>query len=107
MFNMKQIMKQTQAMQQKMADMQSKRALKEFTGTSGGGVVSLVIDGASNMRSLTIDESIINKDEADILSDLIIAAYNDAKKKAEEDSESEYSGVLNGLGLPPGFKMPF
>jgi DNA-binding YbaB/EbfC family protein len=100
-------MKQAQAMQKRMAELQEKMAATEFTGASGGGMVNVTINGKGEFTKLKIDPSMVNKDEVDILEDLIIAAFNDAKKKADSSSEGEMSGVLNGMGLPAGFKMPF
>ena len=105
MVNMNQIMKQAQAMQKKMAEMEEKLANTEFTGSSGGGLVEVKISGKGRINSIKIDPSLVNKDEVDILEDLLKAAFNDAKKKSEDSSEGEMSGMMGGLGLP--FKMPF
>ncbi len=107
MFNMGQLMKQAQEMQKKMQKMQDELALSEFEGKAGGGVVAITVNGKSEMQKVTIDQSLLNPTEKEILEDLIIAAYNDAKQKAEANSESIKSNMLGGLGLPPGFKMPF
>lgn len=101
------MMKQAQMMQKKFAEMQEKLALTEFTGTSGGGMVSVTINGKGELNKIKIDPSLVTKDEVEVLEDLIVAAFNDAKKKADNSSEGEMSGMLGGMNLPPGFKMPF
>jgi DNA-binding YbaB/EbfC family protein len=100
-------MKQAQAMQKKMADAQEKVASSEFSGTSGGGMVSITISGKGEVRKIKIDPSLANKEEIEILEDLIIAAFGDAKKKADSSTEDVFSGAMGGFSLPPGFKMPF
>lgn len=105
--NINQIMKQAQAMQKKMVEMQEKLAATEFTGSSGGGAVEITISGKGAMLKLRIDPALVDKDEVEVLEDLIIAAFNDAKKKADSSSEDQLSGAMGGLSLPPGFKMPF
>lgn len=107
MVNINQIMKQAQEMQQKMQDMQAELAKLEYTGKSGGGMVFLTITGTNEMKSLKIDPSLIKLDEKEILEDLVIAAYNDARSKVDNASKDSMSGMMGGLGLPPGFKLPF
>lgn len=107
MVNINQIMKQAQAMQKKMAEMQEKLAVTEFAGSAAGGGVAITINGKGDMLKVKIDPSLVDKDDVEVLEDLIIAAFNDAKKKSDNNSESELSGAMGGLSLPPGFKMPF
>ncbi|MFN7038144.1 MAG: YbaB/EbfC family nucleoid-associated protein [Alphaproteobacteria bacterium] len=107
MMNINQIMKQAQAMQKKMAEMQEKMASIEFTGSAGGGLVTVAINGKKELLRVKIDPSIVVKDDVEMLEDLIVAAFNDAIKKADDASEGEASSMLGGLGLPPGFKFPF
>jgi DNA-binding YbaB/EbfC family protein len=107
MFNMGQLMKQAQEMQKKMQNMQDELAKSEFEGKAGGGVVVIKVNGKNEMQKISIDESLLSPSEKDILEDLIVAAYNDAKQKAEANSESIKSNMFGGMGLPPGFKMPF
>jgi DNA-binding YbaB/EbfC family protein len=107
MVNVNQIMKQAQMMQKKVAEMQEKMAITEYKGSSGGGMVNVTINGKSEIVSLKIDPSIVNVDEVEMIEDLIIAAFNEAKKKSDAESEGSMSGMLGGMGLPPGFKMPF
>jgi DNA-binding YbaB/EbfC family protein len=107
MVNVNQIMKQAQAMQKKMADMQEQMAQKEYIGASGGGMVNVTLNGKGEMTKLTIDKSLINPEDVEMIEDLVIAAFNDTKKKLDAESEGAMSGMLGGMGLPPGFKLPF
>lgn len=107
MVNMNQIMKQAQAMQKKMADMQEQLTNQEFTGSSGGGLLLITVNGKGDLAKIKIDPTLVEKDDVEVLEDLIVAAYKDAKKKADESSESTMSGMMGGMGLPAGFKLPF
>ncbi len=107
MVNFNQFLKQAQGMQKKMQEMQDKMAENEYSGKAGGGMVTVIIDGKTNMKKVEIDESLLKPEEKEMLEDLIVAAFNDAKQKANVDSESCMSGALGGMQLPPGFKMPF
>ena len=107
MNNMSQIMKQAKAMQEKMAEMQKKIEETEIEGSSGGGVVKIVINGKHEVKNLFIDPSIVNSDEKEVLEDLIIAALNDANKKIAENTNDQLGSISGGMGLPPGFKLPF
>ena len=107
MVDMNQFMKQAQAMQSKLAAMQKEMADREYEGSSGGGLVKIVIRGSGDMKTAELDPSLLNKDEADMVSDLIVAAFNDAKKKMEDDAQNNMSKMTGGLQMPPGFKMPF
>lgn len=107
MVNIANMMKQAQAMQKKMLDAQEELAKKEYIGNSGGGVVSVSVDGKGNLSKIKIAKELINPDEVEILEDLIVAAFNDAKKKQSEDSEESLSGVMGGMNLPAGLKFPF
>lgn len=99
------LMRQAQEMQKKMQKLQEELASKEFEGSSAGGMVKVSITGAGNAKKILIDPSLINKDEKEILEDLIIAAFNDAKKKADEGSNDSMRSATAGLQLPPGFKI--
>ena len=102
MVNMNLIMKQMQGMQQKIAKAQDDISQKEFEGASGGGVVKVTITGKGLMSALKIDPSLLDKNEVDILEDLVIAAFNDAKKKLDEETQGTMSGMM-----PAGLKLPF
>ena len=88
MMNIQGIMKQAQAMQKRMEEMQEKLAQEEVEGISGGGMVKVVLNGKFEMKKLELDGSLINIDEKDVLEDLIIAAYNDAKNKVDEKMQN-------------------
>jgi len=107
MVDMNQFMKQAQAMQSKMAEMQKDMANKEYEGSAGGEMVKVTIRGSGDMQGVSIDPSLLNKDDGEMLGDLIVAAFNDAKKAMEEDSQGNMSKMMGGLQLPPGFKAPF
>lgn len=106
MKNIGQLMKQAQQMQQRMAEMQQKMEQTEVSGSSGAGLVQVTINGKSEMKSLKIDPSLIDPSEVEVLEDLIVAAFNDAKAKVEAQTSEEMSKVTGGMNIP-GFKMPF
>jgi hypothetical protein len=104
--NIGQMMKQVQDMQAKMADMQNRLSEVEVTGQSGGGMVVATMNGKTEMRKISIDPKLINVQEKDVLEDLIVAAINDAKAKAEKQIAEETQKMMGGLQLPPGVKLP-
>jgi DNA-binding YbaB/EbfC family protein len=104
--NIGQMMKQVQDMQAKMADMQSRLGDSEVTGQSGGGMVVVTMNGKGEMRRIKIDPKLINAAEVEMLEDLIVAATNDAKQKAEKAIADETEKMMGGLKLPPGVKLP-
>ena len=106
MKNLGQLMKQAQQMQQKMAEMQSKMDAMEITGSAGAGLVQITITGKSEMRALKIDPSLVDHQEVEVLEDLIIAAFNDAKAKQEALMADEMGKVTGGMNIP-GMKLPF
>ncbi len=99
------IMKQAQAMQSKMAEMQAELETIEVQGTAGGGAVTLVMTAKGAMKSVSLDASLMNPDEKEILEDLIVAAVNDARAKAERTMAERMAEVTKGLPLPPGLKL--
>lgn len=107
MKNLGQMLKQAQAMQSKMTEMQDKLAAVEVTGASGGGMVKVTLNGKNEMRSVKIDPSLIDPAEAGMLEDLIVAAFNDAKGKVDSFMAEEMAKITGGLQLPPGVKLPF
>ncbi|HSC76362.1 MAG TPA: YbaB/EbfC family nucleoid-associated protein [Pseudomonadales bacterium] len=104
--NMNELMKQAQAMQEKMQKMQEDVAKLEVTGESGAGLVKIVMNGRHDVRSVNIDSSLLGEDK-EILEDLIAAAINDAVRKIESTSQEQMQKMTGGLQMPPGFKMPF
>ncbi len=107
MKNLGNLMKQAQQMQAKMAEMQEKMAETEVTGGAGGGMVSVTMNGKFDLKTIKIDPSLVDPAEVEMLEDLILAAFNDAKVKVETATQEEMSKLTGGLSLPPGFKMPF
>ena len=107
MKNLGQMMKQAQQMQERMAELQAKLDLVELTGASGGGLVQVTLTGKGQMRKLKIDRSLIVADETEVLEDLIVAAFNDARAHVDAHVGEEMSKLTGGLNLPPGFKLPF
>ncbi|BAQ47457.1 MULTISPECIES: YbaB/EbfC family nucleoid-associated protein [Methylobacterium] len=101
------LMKQAQAMQQKMADLQSELDGVQVTGASGGGSVSVTMTAKGDVKGLTLDPALLVPDEKEILEDLIVAALNDAKAKAERAAQERMQDLTKGLPLPPGMKLPF
>ena len=107
MTNISQIMKQAKAMQEKMAEAQKKVEETEVEGSSGGGVVKVIMDGKYNLKKINIDPNLVDKDEVEVLEDLVVAAINDASKKVAENMNNQLGSISSGLGLPPGMKLPF
>ena len=107
MNNFNDMMKTAQEMQKKIQEMQESLSSLEVEGTSGGGMVKVVMNCKNEIKKIDIDQSIINKDEKEVMEDLVVAALNDAKTKAEEKSQEEMKKLTGGLGLPPDMKMPF
>jgi DNA-binding YbaB/EbfC family protein len=99
------IMKQAQAMQQKMQDVQAELDTVEVEGASGGGFVKVVMSAKGHLKSVSIDPSLLQADEKEIVEDLIVAAANDARTKAERAMEERMAEVTKGLPLPPGLKL--
>jgi nucleoid-associated protein EbfC len=107
MKNIGQLMKQAQAMQEKMAEMQSQLEAVEMTGAAGGGMVQLTLNGKSDMKRIKLDKTLLDPAEVDVLEDLIVAAYNDARQKVAAHAEQEMHKLTGGLQLPGGLKLPF
>ena len=107
MKNLGQLMKQAQAMQEMMAEMQEKVAQVEIDGVAGGGMVTVTLNGKGVLKRLKIDPTLIDPAEPEILEDLIVAAHADAKSRVDARVAEEMQHVTGGLQLPPGFKLPF
>lgn len=101
------LMKQAQAMQAKMQDMQAEMEQTLVEGQSGGGMVRVTLTVKGQMKGVTIDPSLLRADEGEIVEDLILAAHEDARKKGEIAMAEKMKGVTAGLKLPPGMKLPF
>lgn len=101
------LMSKAKEMQAKMQAMQEEMTSLEATGQSGGGLVTVVLSGKFEVKSLKIDPSLVKEGEGEILEDLVLAAFNDAKAKVEQAIQQKTQEMTSGLGLPPGLKLPF
>jgi DNA-binding YbaB/EbfC family protein len=99
------MMKQAQEMQRKMEEAQTELAAKEVTGESGGGMVSVVMNGRNDVSQVHIDPAAAQ--DVAMLEDLVAAALNDAVRRVESMKQEQMSGLTDGMNLPPGFKLPF
>lgn len=99
------MMKQVQAMQQKLADVQTELESLEVEGSSGAGMVRVVATAKGAVRSIAIDDALMKADEKDILEDLILAALNDARAKGERLVADKMGALTAGLPIPPGLKL--
>jgi DNA-binding YbaB/EbfC family protein len=107
MTNLGQMMKQAQEFQSKMAEVQEKLASFEVTGSSAGGMIQVTLNGKSEARRVKIDPSLVSPNDAKVLEDLIVAAFNDAKAKVEVHTTEKMAELTGGLRLPPGMTLPF
>ena len=107
MKNIGQLMKQAQAMQEKMAEMQAQLEAVEMTGVAGAGLVELTLNGKGDMKKIKIDKSLLDPAEGEVLEDLIVAAFADGKAKADRAAADKMQALTEGLPLPPGMKLPF
>jgi DNA-binding YbaB/EbfC family protein len=101
-----QMLKQAQQMQENLQRAQEELASLEVTGSAGGGVVTVTLNGRYEARGVRIDDSFVGGDR-EMLEDLVSAAINDAVRKVEELSRERMAGLTAGLSLPPGLKLPF
>lgn len=100
MNNMQQILARAQKLQAKVTETQNKLANEEISGTSGSGMVSITMTVNGSVKSISVNKDIINPDEKDILEDLILAAFNDAKQKADTKYEEEMKKATGGMNIP-------
>jgi DNA-binding YbaB/EbfC family protein len=98
--NMSNIMKQAQAMQEQMAKVQEQAAAKTVSGTAGGGIVTIAANGAMQIVSVVLDPEVVKSGDVEMLQDLIVAASNDALRKAHEMMAEEMKSVTGGLKIP-------
>ncbi len=105
--NLQKMLKQAQDMQQKLQDMQQEMEAKEYDGTAGGGMVTVTLTGKGKMVRLAVDPSLVDPEDKEVLEDLIVAAHNDAKTKADDAMAGAMNDMTGGMQMPPGFKMPF
>ena len=107
MKNLASMMKQAQEMQSKMTEMQENLQNMEVTGSSAGGMCQVTLNGKGEARKLKIDPSLVTPEDATVLEDLILAAFNDAKNKVDTEMREKMSELTGGLQLPPGMQLPF
>jgi len=100
------LMKQAQQMQETMRKLQEQLATVEVEGQSGAGMVKVVMTCKHDVKRVSIDPSLLS-DDKDMLEDLVAAAFNDAVRRVETTTQEKLGGLAAGMGLPPGFKMPF
>jgi nucleoid-associated protein EbfC len=105
--NIQKMMKQAQEMQAKLGSMQAEMEAREFEGASGGGAVKITLTGKGKMMGITLEPSLLNAEEKDMLEDLIMLAHKDAKDKADAALNDAMGALTGGLNLPPGMKLPF
>jgi DNA-binding YbaB/EbfC family protein len=98
--NMSNIMKQAQAMQEQMAKVQEQAAAKTVSGTAGGGIVTVTANGAMQIVSVTLDPEVVKSGDVEMLQDLVVAASNDALRRAHEMMAEEMKSVTGGLKIP-------
>lgn len=101
------MMKQAQQLQAKMAEAQLELDNVTVEGMAGGGLVKVTLTAKGAMKSISIDPSLVNPDEKEILEDLIVTAHMQARAKAEEAMAEKMKALTGGLQLPPGMKLPF
>ena len=108
------LMQQAQAMQQKLQDAQAKLGDTVVEGSSGGGLVRVTLAGTGELKAVTLDDSVVQPGEAEILADLLVAAHADAKRKLDEaqaklmqEAAGPMAGMMGGGGMPgfPGMKF--
>lgn len=100
------LMKQAQQMQENMRKLQEQLATVEVEGQSGAGLVKVVMTCKHDVKRVSIDPSLMG-DDKEMLEDLVAAAFNDAVRRAESTTQEKLGSLTAGMGLPPGFKMPF
>jgi len=100
------LLSQAKKMQERMKETQERLKKIEVEGVSGGNAVKVVMNGDGELKKIFLDDSLL-KESKEILEDLIVAAHNNAKSKLKDKTSEEISKATGGIGLPPGFKLPF
>ena len=106
MKNLGQLMKQAQQAQAKMAELQAALDQAEVTGQSGGGMVTITTSAKGDPKKVKIDPKLVDPNDVQMLEDLITAAFNDARAKADQVANAEMQRIQSGMGLPPGLNIP-
>lgn len=107
MKDLEDIMAMAQSMQAQLADAQANLDTIEVEGAAGGGLVKVKASAKGRIIAVTIDESLLQPSEKQMVEDLVAAAFNDARAKADAVSNAEMSKMTAGMPMPPGFKLPF
>lgn len=105
--NIQKMLKQAHDMQNKLVQTQEQLAAQSYDGVAGGGAVKVTISGKGEMKSLALEASVVDAEEKELLEDLIVTAFNDAKAKADADANEQMGKVTGGMNLPAGMKLPF
>jgi len=105
MKNLMGMMQQVKDLQSNMEKVQTELAETEVEGTSGGGLVTVTLNGKGEMRRVRIDPSIFKPEDAEVVEDLILAAHQDAKSRSEAVMQEKMQSLTGGLPLPPGMKL--
>ena len=100
------VLSQAKKVQEKMKEAQDNLRKIEVEGISGGEAIKVILNGDYELKNIKINENLL-KEKKEILEDLIIAAHNDAKQKLKSKTSEEIEKITGGIGLPPGFKLPF
>jgi DNA-binding YbaB/EbfC family protein len=107
MKNLGNMLKQAQQMQGKMQEMQERLGEIEVTGQSGAGMVRITVNGRGDLKRVHLSKDVVTPDDSEVLEDLIVAAFSDAKTKLDALVAEETQKLMGGLKLPPGMKLPF
>lgn len=105
--NMGDMMKKVQKMKTAMSEIQEELITLKIEGTSGGGLVTAIVDGEGTVKGVRIDPSLLDPKEGEVLEDLLVAAFHDAQEKVKERATEEMSKATGGFNLPKGMKLPY
>mgnify|MGYP000034627878 CR=1 FL=1 len=106
MKNLGNMMKQAQQMQEKMQEMQQRLQEHEVTGSAGGGMVTVTMNGKYEVQGTQIDPKLVDPDDMSVLEDLVTTAVNDAKQKITDYMQEQMKEITGGMDLPPGMNLP-
>lgn len=107
MTNFVQMMQKAKVFKEKMQDLQDRAAELEVEGSAGQGIVTCRMTGKHELKALKVTPTLINPQEAEVMEDMIIAAVNDARAKAQKRMEDESAKLMKEMGLPPNMELPF
>ncbi len=100
MKGMNELVRQAQVMQKKMAKLQEELEVRTVEGSAGGGMVTALVSGANELKSIAIDKTVVDPNDVDMLQDLVLAAVNDGLKKAKAMMEAEMGQLTGGIKMP-------